>query len=161
MPPRSSAAKSAAGSPCCRSPQGSSVGNPPVMVSRWRSVGSGESALGSARPASSGTYSRTGSSSRSAPASRSARIVDAVKLLVIEAMRNTVAASGVHQRAVGHHAVGQAGLAVAGREVLGQLVDLQVIRHRRYLLAGMIYHRQGTSFAAPAASGVPGGRPPG
>ena len=49
----------------------------------------GESLVGYFRPLSSGTYFSAGSSSESLPSSRSRMIAIAVKLLVIEAMRNT------------------------------------------------------------------------
>ena len=53
----------------------------------------GESLVGYTSPFSSGTYRSAGSSSDSLPSSRSFRIDIAVKLLVIDAMRNTVSAS--------------------------------------------------------------------
>ena len=43
--------------PCCRSPHGSSVARPADIVSRWRIVIAGESAVGGAQPASAGTCS--------------------------------------------------------------------------------------------------------
>ena len=52
----------------------------------------GASLVGYVRPVSSGTYRSAGSSSESFPSSRSLRMAIAVKLLVIEAMRNTVSA---------------------------------------------------------------------
>ena len=55
----------------------------------------GESALKGASPASSGTHRATGSSRPSRPSSRNEITVAAVKLFVIEAMRNTLSASGV------------------------------------------------------------------
>ncbi len=55
---------------------------------------SGASALTWRTPRSSGTRKAAGSSSRRAPSSRSASTAAAVKLLVIDAMRNTVPASG-------------------------------------------------------------------
>ena len=54
----------------------------------------GESAVGAPGPPSSGTQRPTGSSSRSRPSSRSSRTAAAVKLLVIEAIRKTLSASG-------------------------------------------------------------------
>src|SRR6478672_6469047 len=57
---------------------------------RWRIVRRGESLVGYVRPASSGTQFSARSSSESFPSSRSLRIASAVKLLVIDAMRNTV-----------------------------------------------------------------------
>ncbi len=64
------------------------------MVSSCRTVISGASALTWRIPRSSGTSLATGSSSRRTPSSRSASTAAAVKLLVIDAMRNTVPASG-------------------------------------------------------------------
>ena len=93
-PPARNAANSSSGMPCCRSPHGSSVGKPAVMVSRCRSDTGTESRVTGGQPRSSGTYTSAGSSSLSAPSSRSASTADAVKLFVIEAMRNTVSASG-------------------------------------------------------------------
>ena len=60
--------------PCCRSPHGSSVARPADIVSRWRIVIAGESAVGGAQPASAGTCVPTGSSSPRRPSSRSSRI---------------------------------------------------------------------------------------
>ena len=54
----------------------------------------GESAVALGWPRNSGTKSVTGSSSLSTPLSRSASTAEAVKLLVIEAIRNTVSAPG-------------------------------------------------------------------
>ncbi|HET9425335.1 MAG TPA: serine hydrolase domain-containing protein, partial [Gemmatimonadaceae bacterium] len=73
----------------CWSPQGLSSGNPSAWDSRCRIVIFGESVVGYVSPASSGTYRSAGSSSDSCPSSRSLRIAIAVKLLVIDAMRNT------------------------------------------------------------------------
>ena len=50
----------------------------------------GASDAGWRQSASAGTYAATSSSSRRRPSSRSRRIVAAVKLLVIDAMRKTV-----------------------------------------------------------------------
>ena len=50
----------------------------------------GESVVGYFSAASSGMYFSTGSSSDNLPPSRSLRMHSAVKLLVIDAMRNTV-----------------------------------------------------------------------
>src|ERR1019366_9172434 len=88
------AAKSSSGRPCCRSPHGSSVGNPAVMVSRCLIEIGAASGLTGGQSRSSGTYAPAGSSSPSTPSSRSARTADAVKLLVIDAILKTVAASG-------------------------------------------------------------------
>ena len=55
----------------------------------------GASATGGRCPCSSGTCKAAGSSSCSRPSSRRSNTVAAVKLLVIDAMRNTVSASGV------------------------------------------------------------------
>jgi hypothetical protein len=52
----------------------------------------GESPVGYVRALSSGTCRSAGSSSASLPSSRRLRIAIAVKLFVIEAMRNTVSA---------------------------------------------------------------------
>jgi hypothetical protein len=70
-----------------RSPQGSSVGRPPDIVISIRTVGTGESLVGSATSAKAGTKSVTGASSTSCPASRSASSAAAVKLFVQEAIR--------------------------------------------------------------------------
>ena len=64
------------------------------MVSRCRIDTRAESGVTDGQPRSSGTYSSAASSSFSRPSSRNARIADAVKLLVIEAIRKTVPASG-------------------------------------------------------------------
>src|ERR1035437_5288468 len=88
------AAKSSSGRPCCRSPHGSSVGNPAVMVSRCLIEIGAASGLTGGQSRSSGTYAPAGSSSPSTPSSRSARTADAVKLLVIDAILKTVASSG-------------------------------------------------------------------
>lgn len=93
-PPASSAVKPAGGSPCCLSPHGSSVGNPAVIVSRCLIVTRSASGVTGGQPASSGTYFSAASSSASRPSSRSSMIADAVKLFDIEAIRNTVSASG-------------------------------------------------------------------
>ncbi len=53
--------------PCCRSPQGSSVGNPADMVKRCSIVIGVESPVGNSRPASSGIHDDTESSSLSRP----------------------------------------------------------------------------------------------
>ena len=53
----------------------------------------GESLVGYLSPFSSGTYFSAGSSSDSRPSSRSRMIAIAVKLFVIEAMRNTLPVS--------------------------------------------------------------------
>ena len=65
------------------------------MVSRWRIVIGGESAVGSCTEASSGTCVAASSSRLSLPSSRSSRTVAAVKLLVIEAIRKTEDGVGV------------------------------------------------------------------
>jgi len=69
-----------------------SSGNPVECESRCRIVIRAESLVGYRRAFSSGTYFSAGSSSDSLPSSRSARIDIAVKLFVIDAMRNTVSA---------------------------------------------------------------------
>ena len=58
----------------------------------WRRRNGGVSRVGSSMRANSGSHFATGSSSDSLPSSRSFRIASAVKLLVIDAIRNTVAA---------------------------------------------------------------------
>src|SRR5260221_200940 len=76
-----------------RSPQGLSSGKPSEWVSRCRMVMTGASLVGYRSPASSGTYFAAGSSSDSFPSSRRLRMAMAVKLFVMEAMRNTVSGS--------------------------------------------------------------------
>ena len=93
-PAASSSSNAVIGSPCCRSPHGSSVGNPAVIVSSCLIVTGAASADPYVQPASSGTYCAAGSSSASAPASRSSRMADAVNDLDIDAILNTVSASG-------------------------------------------------------------------
>ena len=93
-PPARKAANSSSGRPCCRSPHGSSVGNPAVIVSRCRMDTRGASADADGQRRSSGTYASAASSRRSLPSSRSASTADAVKLLVMEAILNTVPSSG-------------------------------------------------------------------
>ena len=93
-PAASSWSNAVIGSPCCRSPHGSSVGNPAVIVSSCLIVTGAASAEPQVQPASSGTYWAAGSSSASAPASRSSRTADAVNDLDMDAIRNTVFASG-------------------------------------------------------------------
>ena len=57
------------------------------MVISIRTVGTGESAVGSTTSANAGTKSVTGASSTSRPSSRSASSATAVKLFVHEATR--------------------------------------------------------------------------
>ena len=73
----------------CRSPHGSSVGNPAFMVSKSRIfIGCPDSGI----PILSvqGRYWAISSSRRSSPRSRSIKTAIAVKLLVIDAMRKTL-----------------------------------------------------------------------
>ncbi len=70
------------------------MGNPAVIVSRCLIVTRSESGVTGGQPASSGTYFSARSSSASTPSSRSSMIADAVKLFDIDAIRNTVSASG-------------------------------------------------------------------
>jgi hypothetical protein len=86
--------KSWSGRPCWRSPHGSSVGKPAVIVSRCLIEIRAASGLTGGQSRSSGTYSSARSSSLSRPSSRRVKIADAVKLLVIDAIRKTVPASG-------------------------------------------------------------------
>ena len=129
------------------------------MVSRCRIDTRAESGVTDGQPRSSGTYSSAGSSSLSTPSSRSARIADAVKLLVIEAIRNTVSASGarpadvplaepgrVHEFAAQHDPVGQPGLAAALLIARRQPVHIREIDHRPSLPE--------SSLAIPAAPGA-------
>ena len=89
MPFRIMALSSASVRASCWSPQGLSSGKPVLCESRWRMVIFGESLVGYSSAFSSGTYRSAGSSSDSRPSSRSRMMAIAVKLLVIEAMRNT------------------------------------------------------------------------
>src|SRR4051794_41162381 len=93
MPRRSISVSWASVSASWRSPHGLSSGNPSACESRCLIVTRGESLVGYARCVSSGTYRSAGSSSESFPSSRSLRIATAVKLFVIEAIRNTVSRS--------------------------------------------------------------------
>src|SRR5262245_33507419 len=93
MPARSIADICSSVSASWRSPHGLSSGKPSACESRWRTVILGASVVGYLRAAISGTYFSAGSSSASLPSSRSLRIDIAVKLFVIDAMRNTVSAS--------------------------------------------------------------------
>ncbi|WNY34861.1 hypothetical protein Q9Q99_07090 [Curtobacterium flaccumfaciens] len=77
-----------------RSAQGSSVGNPADIVSSIRTVGTGESGAGRATASKAGTKSVIGASRSSKPRATSVSRVAAVTLLVHEAMRYTVSASG-------------------------------------------------------------------
>ena len=98
----------------------------------------GASVVGYFSPAISGTYFSAGSSSDSFPSSRSFRIEIAVKLLVIEAMRNTLSAvdrrlrrhvaeaghAGVRQLPVDDHAPGGARHVAIGHELVEEVVDV-------------------------------------
>jgi hypothetical protein len=77
----------------CRSPHGSSVASPLDIVSKCRAVMGGVSDVGPANDTYSGTYWLTGSSSRRCPSSRRSSTAAAVKLFVIEAMRNSECSS--------------------------------------------------------------------
>ena len=77
-----------------RSAQGSSCGRPASIVSRWRTVTTGESGPASANARNAGATSPSGASMSSRPSSRSESTVMAMKLFVMEQMRKAVSASG-------------------------------------------------------------------